>query len=175
MLPLQADKFPLAEAVPVSCDHGEGFPSHQSSEDIDSLTAARVLDIGALGADGLLFRTRNALSLLRPGEVLELRSSRLETEGELAPWLRLKGHTLLTAADAGGHTRFFIRAGVSRYEARADWGQQVALRSGDALDLRDWMAGRLGDIPDDARTYMGFVPAAVCPRPAPSCPSTRSR
>lgn len=145
---------------PAAVGGPEGF-------DVVGVAPAAVVEAADLHAgEGLLLRVRNALTRLGEGQVVEIRAAGGEVREDLAAWCRITQNELVDTVDAGDHTRFFVRKGpgAARWE-RPDWGVRLPLRRGGALDLRDWLVGRAGDVPEEAPTYWGFIPRGAVPEP----------
>lgn len=142
-----------------------------------AVTPAASVDCGDLDpAGGALLRIANALLRLQAGQVLEIRSTSAALAGDLDPWLRLRGHQLLASLDGGVETRFLVRRGPAGALQSADWGSRLPRREGGQLDVRDWLLGRAGDIPDEASTYLGFVPRGAVAEPGgPAYPYSLNR
>jgi TusA-related sulfurtransferase len=150
-------------------EHPDGF--------VFEATPAAVVDLGALrSSDGALLILRNAFEHLAHGDVLEVRSAEPSARVDLLPWVRLSGNEVIGEADAGGETRFFLRKRAPPRTPSADWGTHLPRRDGGAIDVRDWLVGRAGQIEEVAPTYFGFVPrGAVQELPAPTYPYSINR
>jgi TusA-related sulfurtransferase len=130
------------------------------------ITPSAVLEGGNRTAGaGLLLQLRTTLAPLPPGAVLELRSTAPGLRDDLAAWCQLNGHSLLTAADAGLQTTYFIRNGGSASWEQPEWGLRLPQRQPGVLDLRDWFIGRRATVPDEAPTYYGFIPRGAVAEP----------
>ena len=128
---------------------------------------ATVDGVASNGADpALLVLVRNALDRLQEGQVLEVAVADGYSSEDLVAWCRLTGNEFLTRMDAGAHARLFIRKGDKAASRDVpDWGTRLPRRPGGSIDLRDWFAGRVGDVPDEAPTYYGFVPRGAVAEP----------
>lgn len=139
------------------------------------VTPAEVVDWGSLSAgSGLLMRVHNAMDRLQEGQVLEVRSSQEGVGEDLRAWCRLTLNEFAGDADSGAANRYFIRKGegAARRE-QPDWGIRLPQGRDGGVDLRDWFVGRLGQVPDEAPTYYGFVPRGAVPEPGmPEYPYT---
>ena len=145
----------MNETVPVA----DGFV-------VTGITPELVIEGGSLSVgSGLLMQIRNAMNRLVEGQSLEIRSNSQEVVREdLKAWCRLTLNEFLGDADAGGHTRYFLRKGAkAARQHKPDWGIRVPQRSGGAVDMRDWLLGRVGEVPEKAPTYYGFVPRGAVP------------
>ena len=141
------------------------------------VTPTEVVEGGDLAAGaGLLLRVRNALARLQSGQVLEVRST-ADVRDDLVSWCRLNQCCLIATLDAGTRTSYLVRKGegAARWE-QPDWGIRLPRRAGGTIDLRDWLVGRAGAIPDTAPTYLGFVPRGAVAEPGmPEYPFTLNR
>jgi len=118
------------------------------------------LSVGA----GLLMQVRNAMDRLQPGQTLEIESKEESIGEELKAWCRLTLNDFLGDADAGYHTKYFIRKGIkASWQEQPDWGIRLPQRPGGTIDLRDRFVGRAGEVPENAPTYYGFVPRGAVP------------
>ena len=132
---------------------------------VTGMTPATVVDGGNLSVGmGLLLRVRNAIDQLQNGQTLEVRSSEGDLREDLKAWCGLTLNEFLGDADAGDHTKYFIRKGAkAAMYHQPDWGIRLPQRQGGAIDVRDWFVGRLGQVPEHAPTYYGFVPRGAVP------------
>jgi len=72
----------------------------------DAMCDGGDLDCGS----GLLLIIRNAMTPLRPGGVLEVRSREISVKEDLPAWCRLVGHDILaTQPGESGYTSYFVR------------------------------------------------------------------
>jgi TusA-related sulfurtransferase len=142
----------------------------------NKVTPASVVDGRTLdGSTGLLMLVRNAAERAKEGDVIEIRSADPLVAEDLSAWCRLTRNELIASLDAGDHTRYLVRAG-DRGSERPDWGIRLPRRDGERVDVRDWFAGRAGDVPADARTYLGFTPRGAVAEPGmPSYPFALNR
>jgi TusA-related sulfurtransferase len=133
-----------------------------------------VIDARESDAGALMF-LRNAVERAAPGDVIEVRTASPGPAEDITSWCRLSRHELVASLDAGDHTRFLVRKAGDDGE-RADWGVRVAPRATGGVDVRDWLSGRAGEVPDDAPAYYGFVPRGAVPEPGlPAYPFTLNR
>jgi TusA-related sulfurtransferase len=153
----------------------------QQSQDADGIvqgiTPESTLDLrGHATGQASLLLLRNALDRLLVGQVLELRLSQDGTLDDVKAWLRLAGHEVIADLDASDHTRLLVRRQSTTREKAADWGARAPLRADGGFDLRDWLQGRFGQVPDEAPTYYGFVPrGAVMDSGGPEFPYVLNR
>ncbi|MGD9893081.1 MAG: sulfurtransferase TusA family protein [Dehalococcoidia bacterium] len=132
-----------------------------------ALTPITIVDGGNRSAGaGVLLQVRTALAPLPPGAVVEVRSTEPSVREDLAAWCRLTGNALVSAADAGAYTTYFVRkgGGAARWDT-PDWGIRMPQRREGTLDLRDWFTGRRATVPDEASTYFGFIPRGAVAEP----------
>ncbi|HWO73584.1 MAG TPA: DUF455 domain-containing protein [Dehalococcoidia bacterium] len=153
------------------------LPDHQTSGTVHGLTPATRLDLRRLApGQTALVLLRNALDRMRSGEVIEVDVPDGQLREDCLTWLRLQGHALLADLDAGAGSKLLARKQTPSRPAKADWGVRLPRRDGRAIDVRDWFAGRAGDIPDEAPAYFGFVPRGAVPEPGgPSYPYILNR
>jgi len=140
------------------------------------VTPVAVVDGRSLGgATGLLMLVRNAAERAREGDVIEVRSADPAVAEDIADWCRLSRSELVASLDAGDHTRHLIRV-VAATAEQPDWGIRLPRRDGGRIDVRDWFAGRVGDVPAEAPTYLGFTPRGAVAEPGmPSYPFALNR
>jgi hypothetical protein len=120
-------------------------------------TPATHIDGGALGvADGLLMLLREAADPLPAGSVVAVRTSHPTVGHDLPAWCRIMSHAYL-GADESTH---YIRKGDVQPPAAAkpDWGVRAPLRPGGEFHTRDWLVGRVGEVPEHATGSTGFAP-----------------
>src|SRR5262245_25721334 len=135
--------------------------------DLLSITPATVLEGGDLDpGSGLLLLLRDALNRLDEGVFLELRTRSGHADDDLAAWCRRRGHELRSVFDAGDHVRYLVRKGHAAAGTRVpadrakpvaasthespDWGVRLPPWPDGSLDLRDWLLGRTGTVPEEA-------------------------
>lgn len=142
------------------------------------LSPARVLDgRGVPAGDGLLLLVRNALDSLAAGQILEVQGTETSLGEDLAAWCRITANELLVALAVGDHTKYLVRkgAGATRWD-RPDWGVRLPRRGAGQIDVRDWLVGRAGQIPDEAPVAAAFVPRGAVPEVGmPAFPYTINR
>jgi TusA-related sulfurtransferase len=126
-------------------------------------------------AEGLLFALDVCLSDIRPGEVLELTSANPAVAFELPAWCRGAGHELIASEPDGDRTRYLIRRGARgalMFADHPDWGLRAPNRR-DGFGTKEWLLGKVGEIPSYADPATGFSPrGAVVERGAPTFPFT---
>ncbi len=150
---------------------GSPHPTAQSIEDADGFSVIGISpDLTVDGGDldcgsGLLLIIRKAMNQLQEGQILEVDSTEISVREDLPAWCRMTRNEYLTAMDGGDRIKYLVRkgAGTSGW-GTPDWGVRVPRRSG-RLDMRDWLTGRVGQIPDEAPTYLGFVPRGAVAEP----------
>ncbi len=131
------------------------------------ITPDRVVDGGDLDCgSGLLLIIRRAMNQLEPGQVLEVDSTEISVRDDLPAWCRMTQNEFLTALDGGDRIKYLVRKGPGTGAwGKPDWGIELPRRTGNRLDVRDWLTGRVGEIPQEAPTYFGFVPRGAVPEP----------
>jgi TusA-related sulfurtransferase len=135
---------------------------------------------GSLGlGDGLLMLIRENLEPLAPGAVLAVRSSEPSLAHDMPAWCRLMTHLYLGADPRPNGTIHYLRKSDLRPVAatpRPDWDIRLPLRANNELHTRDWMVGRVADVPAAASTTTGFAPrGAVVEEGAPAFDFTINR
>ena len=143
---------------------------------VQAVTPAETLDLRGLGAGTpLLVTLRNALDRLPPGRLLEVQISPDGPKHDITAWQRLAGHDLVSEVDGDDHLKLIIRKQTPTRDQAADWGMRLPSREG-TRDLRDWLVGRFGEVPDEAPTYYGFMPRGAVLEPgSPSYPYSLNR
>jgi TusA-related sulfurtransferase len=131
------------------------------------------VDGGALGlGTGLLMLLREALDPLPAGAVVAVRTTDPGVAHDLPAWCRMMAHTYLGAESLPEGMTYSFRRGEFRAVAadqQPDWGIRLPLRKGQELHTRDWMVGRVAQVPEVAPTTTGFAPrGAVVEEGAPA-------
>lgn len=131
------------------------------------ITPDRVVDGGDLDCgSGLLLIIRRAMNQLEQGQVLEIDSTEISVRDDLPAWCRMTQNEFLTALDGGDRIKYLVRKGPGTGAwGTPDWGVELPRRAGGRVDVRDWFTGRVGQIPEEAPTYYGFVPRGAVPEP----------
>jgi TusA-related sulfurtransferase len=131
------------------------------------ITPDVVVDGGDLDCGtGLLLIIRRAMNQLQQGQVLEIDSTEISVREDLPAWCRMTQNEYLTALDGGDRIKYLVRKGPGTSAwGTPDWGIRLPRRAGGRLDVRDWFTGRVGDIPEEAPTYYGFIPRGTVPEP----------
>ena len=128
-------------------------------------------------ASGLIFALDVCLSDIEVGQVLELSSSNPALAHELPAWCRGTGHVLIGAEPNGDRTIYRIRRGSRgslMFKDRPDWGLLPEFRH-DGFDTRDWLIGKVAQIPDRADPVTGFSPRGAVMEPGgPAFPYTET-
>jgi hypothetical protein len=127
-----------------------------------------VVDGGELGvSDGLLMLIREAADALPAGSVVSVRTSHPTVEHDLPAWCRIMSHAYLgSAASPEGATYFFRKGDAAPPAAdKPDWGIRAPLRSGGEFHTRDWLVGRVADVPEHATGATGFAPRGAVVEP----------
>lgn len=153
------------------------LPTHEGFE-VVGVTPAATVDGGHLDAgNGLLLQVRNAMARLQPEQVLEVRSAHPEVGEDLRAWCRLTMNQFMAQVDAGDHAKYFLRKGpAATSREQPDWGVRLPQRQGGTVHMRDWFVGRVGQVPEEAPVYYGFVPRGAVPELGmPDYPYTLNR
>ena len=128
-------------------------------------------------SSGLIFALDVCLSDVEVGQVLELTSTNRALAHELPAWCRGTGHELVGAEPDGDRTRYRIRRGAHgslMFKDRPDWGVSPEFRH-DGFDTRDWLVGKVAEIPAHADPTTGFSPRGAVVEPgAPPFPYTET-
>ena len=142
---------------------------------LQALTPRETLDLRGNRGQAVLLRLRNAFDRIDLDDVLEVRLGLAGSAEDVTAWSRLAGHRLISTADAGDHTKLFLRKQRQTREEAPDWGQHAGAL-GPGVSLRDWLDGRAGAIPDEASTYYGFSPRGAVLEPgSPAYPYSLNR
>jgi TusA-related sulfurtransferase len=149
----------VAESTPES-NEGETPDAFE----VVAVTPSATVEAGDLDAGSVLLLVRNAVARLQAGEVLEVRATDDGVGQEVAAWCRLNRCELVTGLDAGVENAYLVRKGegAARWDT-PDWGMRLPVRPGRGIDIRDWFVGRVGEVPEEAPTYWGFVPRGAVP------------
>jgi TusA-related sulfurtransferase len=149
----------VAESTPES-NEGETPDAFE----VVAVTPSATVEAGDLDAGSVLLLVRNAVARLQAGEVLEVRATDDGVGQEVAAWCRLNRCELVTGLDAGVENAYLVRKGegAARWDT-PDWGLRLPVRPGRGIDIRDWFVGRVGEVPEEAPTYWGFVPRGAVP------------
>ncbi|MGH2720395.1 MAG: DUF455 domain-containing protein [Actinomycetota bacterium] len=148
----------MAESTPESEDEAP------DAFEVVAVTPSATIEAGDLDAGSVLLLVRNAVARLQAGEVLEVRASGEGVGQEVAAWAKLNRCELVTGLDAGVENAYLVRKGegAARWDV-PDWGMRLPVRPGRGIDIRDWFVGRVGEVPEEAPTYWGFVPRGAVP------------
>ena len=103
---------------------------------------------------------REAADPLPAGAVVAVRTTDTSAVHDLPAWCRIMAHTYLGSVAGAESTAFYFRKGEANAipGAKPDWGVRLPLRADGELHTRDWMVGRVGDVPDHATGATGFAP-----------------
>lgn len=144
-------------------------PAAPGDFDLVGITPALTVDASGADAGHALLMLRNAVGRVDVGDVVEVVDQTTAAEGlndELISWARLNGCTLTASLDTGTGRTWLLRKGPAAPAwERPDWGITLPRRDGRRIDLRDWLSGRAGDVPEVAPTYYGFVPRGAVAEP----------
>src|SRR5262245_3513479 len=129
--------------------------------------AARI-DGGALGVgDGLLMLIREAADSLPAGSVIAVRTSDQSAVHDIPAWCRIMAHRYLGSVAGAGATTFYFRKSdaSSTPGPKPDWGIRVPLRADGEMHTRDWLVGRVGEVPERSTGTTGFAPRGAVVEP----------
>jgi TusA-related sulfurtransferase len=128
--------------------------------------SARV-DGGSLGVgDGLLMLLREAMEPLPAGSVIAIRTSDPTVPHDLPAWCRIMSHAYLGSVLQGDAATYYFRKGEANANLpKADWGLHAPLRSDGELHTRDWMVGRVANVPEHVTGATGFSPRGAVVEP----------
>lgn len=143
---------------------GTGDGEAPDTFEVVGVTPAATVEAGDLDAGSVLLLVRNAIARLDAGQVLEVRATEEGIGQEIGSWCRLNRCQVVDGLDAGVENAYLLRKGegAARWE-HPDWGMKLPVRPGRGIDIRDWFVGRVGEIPEQAPTYWGFVPRGAVP------------
>jgi tRNA 2-thiouridine synthesizing protein A len=80
-----------------------------TTEDINTLTAAKVVDARAMSCPGPLLEAKKSIGMVKIGEVLEVWSGDAGTKKDMPRWCEKVGHEFLGVITGEGYERLFIR------------------------------------------------------------------
>jgi TusA-related sulfurtransferase len=78
------------------------------TQDLTSITAAKVVDARAMSCPGPLLEAKKAIGTVKVGEVLEIWSGEENTKNDLPRWCDKVGHEFLGAVPGDGYERLFV-------------------------------------------------------------------
>ncbi len=139
----------------------------QDAFSVIGVTPDLVVDGGNLDCgSGLLLIIRKAMNRLDQGQILEIDSTEISVREDLPAWCRMTQNEFLTALDGGDRIKYLVRKGPGTSAwGQPDWDVRLPRRGGGRVDVRDWLVGRVGEVPEEAPTYYGFVPRGAVPEP----------
>lgn len=105
---------------------------------------------------------RPALETIGQGEPIGVRATHPSVEHDLRAWCRVMGHRWLGLSPSGA---YLFEKGPHAELGGADWGVRIPPRKDGDLETRDWMLGRVADIPATADTTAGFAPRGAVVEP----------
>lgn len=146
-----------------------------ADREVERLAAApaAIVEGGELEVgNGLLMLLREAMDPLAPDSVIAVRSTQPTVAHDLPAWCRVMAHPFHGAEEADGVRTYFFRKSPFRdvsADEHPDWGVRMPQRDGGELHTRDWMVGRVEEVPERAATTTGFAPrGAVVEHGAPA-------
>jgi TusA-related sulfurtransferase len=126
------------------------------------------------GADGLFLLINRALDRLKPGDVLEILSDRVDFEHDLAAWSRFSGNRWLGGRSINGRISQRIEKGTAQrvlIDQPLDWGNRARISADGTFSTRDWLLGQTARILETAQPSGGFAPrGAVVEKGGPEFP-----
>lgn len=78
------------------------------TQDLTSISAAKVVDARAMSCPGPLLEAKKAIGTVKVGEVLEIWSGEANTKVDLPRWCEKVGHEYLGAVPGDGYDRLFV-------------------------------------------------------------------
>lgn len=137
-----------------------------NSNHLFGMTPTEIIDLGNLPLGQEFFiLLKNGLDRLETGNIIEVRSMLSDIKDDVSSWCKMRGNTLLITMDAGNHYRYLIKKTNNIEQEQPDRGIKIPTRKGSYLDIRDWFEGRLGNLLDEAPSYIGFVPRGAVSEP----------
>jgi tRNA 2-thiouridine synthesizing protein A len=79
------------------------------SEDLTTLTAAKIVDARGSACPGPLLEAKKGIGNVAVNEVLEIWSGDVNTKNDIPRWAQKVGHEFIGALQADGYDRIFIR------------------------------------------------------------------
>lgn len=79
--------------------------------DINLLKADKVVDARGVSCPGPLLAAKKAMTEVRPGDVLEVKSSDAGTLRDIPLWANKMGYTYMGAIQESGYSRIFVKKG----------------------------------------------------------------
>src|SRR5262245_20774731 len=121
------------------------------------------IDGGDLGVgDGLLMLFREVMDPLPAGSVIAVRTTDPSVAHDLPAWCRIMAHTYL---GADGSTLYFRKGEANSIIEKPDWGVRIPLRPDGELHTRDWMVGRVAEVPEHVSGATGLAPRGAVIEP----------
>ena len=77
--------------------------------DLNSLTAAKVVDARAMSCPGPLLEAKKGIATVKVGEILEVWSGDANTKNDMPRWCEKVGHEYLGSLEGEGYDRLFIK------------------------------------------------------------------
>ncbi len=81
------------------------------TSDISLLKADKIVDARGMSCPGPLLAAKKAMTEVKPGQVLEVKSSDAGTLRDLPLWANKMGYAFLGILEESGYTRIFVRKG----------------------------------------------------------------
>ena len=102
------------------------------------------------------------------GSVVAVRTSHPTVEHDLPAWCRIMAHSYLGSATGPDGRAVLLsqrRRGARRPLTSRTGASAFRCRSGGEFHTRDWLVGRVGDVPDHATGATGFAPRGAVVEP----------
>ena len=81
----------------------------ETAVDLESITAAKVIDARGAACPGPLLEAKKGMGTVPVGSVIEVWSSDPVTKTDIGAWANKVGHTFLGFLEAVGYDRVFVR------------------------------------------------------------------
>jgi tRNA 2-thiouridine synthesizing protein A len=79
--------------------------------DLETITAAEVIDARGAACPGPLLEAKKGMGKIAVGDVMEVWSSDSATKTDIGAWAGKVGHEFLGVVEADGYDRVFLRRG----------------------------------------------------------------
>lgn len=92
-------------------------------------------------------------------QTLEVHGTGSRLKDALLSWCKATGNVLRAEANSSDELAFLIeKAAPGSGIETAEWGIRLPHRDDGHIDVRDWLIGRAGRVPDEAPAHLGFAP-----------------
>jgi tRNA 2-thiouridine synthesizing protein A len=79
-----------------------------TTEELTTITAAKVVDARAMSCPGPLLEAKKAIGTVKVGEILEIWSGDANTKNDMPRWCQKVGHEFMGSLPGEGYERLFI-------------------------------------------------------------------